>query len=105
MDSENIIEKIMDYLAGELSHDEALHLMKLLESRPDMARHAKEIMSIWEDMDKAMAVEGDCASILQRVFERVVDEQDQDELSDEDLAKAAGGVSRLTDYSKDIDNK
>lgn len=101
MDNEKIFEMIMDYLAGELNHEESLRLMKILESRPDMALHAKEIISVWEDMDKAIPVEGDKSGILHRVFERVTDEQDKDELSDYDLAKAAGGVSSMPDSFDD----
>ena len=99
MSSDEMIERIMDWLSGELTPREEQELQDILGADLEMDRHALELEDIWGKLDRIEPEEPDDSSVLKRVYQRVLQAQGQDQLSDEDLDKAAGGV-REYDPSK-----
>mgnify|MGYP000285276642 CR=1 FL=1 len=91
MTYEELIERIMNWLAGELSREEEEELRKVVSTRPEMERHAQELKRIWDAMDQALPAAEDTTPVLERVYRRIVQDQDPGILSDEDLDQAAGG--------------
>ena len=91
MRNEELIERIMDWLAGELSQKEDEELHKLVSTRPEMERHARKLKGIWDAMDQVVPAAESKASVLERVYRRIIEDQDPGILSDEDLDQAAGG--------------
>ena len=99
MTNEELIERIVDWLAGELTPQEEQELQEILGADLEMHRHTLDLLNIWGKLDRADPEEPDDSAVLKRVYQRVLQAQGQDQLSDEDLDKAAGGV-REYDPSK-----
>lgn len=91
-----LYELIIDSLCGEISREQEKKLQLALDSDELLANKAKELEEIWNDLGQICFEPNQKQQTLDRVFRKIVASQD-DELLDEELDKAAGG---LTDHGK-----
>ncbi|MFO8031572.1 MAG: hypothetical protein R6U22_03420 [Desulfohalobiaceae bacterium] len=92
MNKERIFELMADYLAQEITQAEQEELQELISSDPELAQQAQQLQGLWELMDKAFPADKGNSKVLQRVLQSIISENQDDELSEEDLDKAAGGI-------------
>jgi len=104
MTNEVLIERIMDWLAGELTPQEEQELKGTLYANPEMHRHALELEDICGKLGRRDPEEFDDSSVLKRVYQRVLQAQGLGQLSDDDLDKAAGGVLEYDPSEKRTDS-
>ena len=104
MTNEELIERMMDWLAGELTPREEQELQEILGADLEMDRHALELEDIWGKLDRIEPEEPDDSSVLKRVYQRVLQAQGQGQLSDDDLDKAVGGVLEYDPSEKRTDS-
>ena len=92
MTNEELIERIMDWLAGELTPREEQELQEILGADLEMDRQALELKRVWDKLEEDASEPAQQKTVLQRVYQRITEGQDQDQLSDDDLDQAAGGI-------------
>ncbi|MFW5993160.1 MAG: anti-sigma factor family protein [Desulfohalobiaceae bacterium] len=92
MNKERVFELMSDYLAHEITRAEQKELQELLDSDPELAQEAQKLQDLWELMDEAVTADESQAKALQQVWQNITSQSQEDELSEEDLEKAAGGI-------------
>jgi hypothetical protein len=91
IDREQALQLVTDRLCGELDGNGAAALQAYLEAHPEFAGDVKELEAAWRKLE-LLAGEGKWPAMgpeLRRALG-----EDDDELSDEDLDLAAGGLGR-----------
>lgn len=92
MENDARMEQIMDWLAGELDPLQEQELLAAFARDADFAAHARELQRLWQALEDAVPPVRDEASLVERVYLRIVFGDASDALTDEDLDIAAGGV-------------
>ena len=92
MNRQELLEFMTDYLCEELSAQKEEELHNSLKSDPELTARAREIEKIWKDLEKAGPDRKELPEVLDRVFKHITDSE-PDELSDQDLDMAAGGIN------------
>jgi hypothetical protein len=96
MDRDEILHRVTDALCGELDGEEEAQMQAALAVDPVLAAEARRLEMVWQRLGKVLDEEQQDRAVLTRVFDRIV-EQHHSELSDEELEKAAGGISSMPD--------
>jgi hypothetical protein len=105
MDKEFVYELMIDSLCGELSPEGEERLRLALQEDPELEEMAKEIEKTWQELDEAYPEQGQGnRKVLDRIFERIVSSRPDELLEDDDLDKAAGGVTNLSNRQPGSDN-
>ena len=92
MSSDEMIERIMDWLSGELTPREEQELQDILGADLEMDRQARELKRVWDMLEEALLEPAQQKSVLQHVYQLITEGLDQGQLSDDDLDQAAGGI-------------
>lgn len=92
MNRNEILQRVTDSLCGELDREAGAELEAALAADPALAAEAGRLERIWQRLGMIPDEDRVDKAVLARVFARIVN-QDIAELSDEELDKAAGGIS------------
>lgn len=96
MDRDEILHRVTDALCGELDEEGEAQLQAALAAAPALAAEARRLERVWQRLGKLLDEERQEQAVLARVFDRIAEKHNA-ELSDEELEKAAGGISLMPD--------
>ena len=96
MESDEILHRVTDALCGELDREGEAQMKDALAADPALAAEARRLKRVWQRLGNVLDKEQHEQADFTRVFDRIV-EHHHAELSDEELEKAAGGISSMPD--------
>jgi len=89
------LQYVTDRLCNELDEQKHRYLQLYLARNPDLAEEVRELEAVWEAME-LLREDKSVLPPLPRLCKIVIKERESDELSEDELDWAAGGVGRLT---------
>jgi hypothetical protein len=100
MNRDEILQRVTDSLCGELDREAGAELEAALGADPALAAEAARLERTWQRLGMVLDEKRVEKAILVSVFARIIN-QDIAELTDEELDKAAGGISMLDGSERD----
>jgi len=107
MSKKDRIKQLIDFLFQELGPEEEKELQEEIQANSELAKLKEQVESVLDMIDKTYSEAEKAPDILNRVLSKIMYEED-DQLSDEDLGKAVGGISKdefYDDYGIDPDKE